>query len=473
VMRLFFRVVRVALLPLALCLTGGCAGRPIADGPNIVILLIDTLRADHLGCYGYDRNTSPEIDQLASEGVVFENAHAASSWTLPSTASMLTSLYPREHGAMSITHGISPMAVTLAERLRQAGYDTAAFSANYSMVTVERGFDCGVDHFELFVKEGSAVSADVLNRTRKLAEKYGEIKAVDAEELSSAALKWLDSREDTSRPVFMYLHYMDPHSPYEPPPPFDTVFDPDYLGTIDGDSIFRAIHMHEFEATERDKQHIVALYDGEIAYADSQIGDFLDALDKRELLEDALVMITSDHGEELFDHESIGHGPTLYEEVIRVPLIMWQKRFERPGTTVDSYVSLVDIVPTVLNVCGIESSGTLRGKPLLPLEDRVSSDTVWAEVDEEKLFYAHKRALIWNNWKMITSTRRHELYDIVADPRETNNLYRAKKELAKELLSRMDDFSQKLERRMAPVLKIDARKLRELESLGYVSGGKR
>jgi arylsulfatase len=440
----------------------------VAKGPNVIILLVDTLRPDHLGCYGYKRNTSPEIDRLAREGVLFKNAYATSSWTLPSTASALTSLYPSEHGAVSLPNGISQMAVTLAERLQRAGYDTGAFSANYCLVTAERGFDRGFSHFELLVKRGSTVSADVLNRTRELPEKYGTVVTADAEELNLAALRWLDGREDESQPVFIYLHYMDPHNPYGPPPPFDTVFDPHYTGTVNGQSIFDAIHKGAFEPTERDKEHVIALYDGEIAYTDRQIADFLEELDKRELLQDALVVITADHGEELFERGSIGHGPTLYEEVIRVPLIVWQKTFERPGATVDSYVTLLDIVPTVLSVSGIQSRGTLRGRPLLPPAEEVGSDTVWAEVDEDTLYSAHKRALIRENWKIIVSEKGRELYDLSTDPHEANDLSSAKKELVESLAGGLDGFSRKLHRRAAPVIEIDDRKLKDLESLGYV-----
>ncbi len=467
-MRLLSRIVRLALLPIALCLMAGCSGRPVAEGPNIIILLLDALRSDHLGCYGYERKTSPRIDRLAREGALFKNAYAPSSWTLPSTGSMLTSLYPREHGAANSTSGISQMAVTLAERMHGAGYDTAAFSANYCFVTAERGFDRGFDHFELFVKESSPVSASVLNRTRKLPETYGTVVTADAEQLNLAALKWLDERDDTSRPVFMYLHYMDPHNPYEPPEPFDALFDPDYTGTVDGESIFDAIHKLQFEATDRDKEHVVALYDGEIAYADNQISDLLDELEKRQVLQDALVIITADHGEELFERGDIGHGPTLYEEVLRVPLIMWQKQFEQPGAAVDSRVSLLDIVPTVLNVCGIQSRGALRGKPILPPAEKVGSDTVWAEVDEDILYTAHKRALIEDNWKIITSGSSRELYDISSDPHETNDLSAARKEMVELLAGKVDDFSRKLERGASPVIELDDEKLKELESLGYV-----
>ena len=463
----------MVLVPLVLWLGTGCSGRPVAQGPNIIVLLVDTMRADHLGCYGYGRNTSPAMDKLAREGVLFKNAYAPSSWTLPSTASLLTSLYPREHGATDTTKAIARKAVGLAERLHKAGYDTAAFSANYSLVTAERGFDRGCDHFELFVKEGSEISAEELNRSRKLLDFAMKIKAVDAEELNAAALKWFDGREETSRPVFMYLHYMDPHSPYEAPEPFRTVFDPHYTGEVDGTNVFGAIYRDEFELTERDKEHVIALYDGEIAYADTQIRDLLNELDKRGLLDDALVIITADHGEEMFERGKIGHGPTLYDEVVRVPLIMWQKQFEQAGTTVDAYASLVDVVPTVLSVCGIERKGALRGTPLLPPGDSVGSDTVWVEVDEELLFYSHKRAVIWNGWKLIRSEDGDELYRCVDDPPERENLADSNPRLVETLSNRMDEFYKQLKRGKAPAVELDEEARRKLRSLGYVARGER
>ncbi len=471
---MFNRKAGVVFLLAVLFLVSGCPRKAAVEGPNIIILMVDTMRADHLGCYGYDRNTSPEIDRLAREGVLFKNAYAPSSWTLPSTASLLTSLYPQEHGAIDTTKGIARKAVRLAERLQRAGYDTAGFSANYSQVTAERGFDRGCDHFELFVKEGSEISAEKLNRTRKLPFFVKKVIAVDAEELNAAALKWLDGKKAASRPVFMYLHYMDPHNPYEAPEPFHTTFDPDYSGDVNGTNELDAIIRGERTGlTEADKQHVVALYDGEIAYADAQIGGFLNELDKRALLDNALVIITADHGEELFDRGKIGHGFSLYEELIRVPLILWQKQSKHAGTAVDAYVSLLDVVPTVLSVCGIESNGEIRGKPLLPPGRSVGSDTVWAEVDEDLIFRAHKRALIWNNWKLIRSPDRTELYDIIADPHEQNDLAGSNKKLVGSLSNKLEEFHRQLTRGKAPVIEIDEQELMRLRSLGYIERGER
>jgi len=262
------------------------------------------------------------------------------------------------------------------------------------------------------------------------------------------------------------------HESYEPVEPYDRMFrDPPKANPFDLRCITTLDRYRngEIELSPDELDHVVALYDGEIAYADSQIGRLLYELEKRELLQDALVIITADHGEELFERGDIGHGPTLYEEVLRVPLIMWQKQSERPGATVDSHVTLLDIVPTVLSVCGIQSRGTLRGKPLLPPAEEVGSDMVWAEVDEDTLYVAHKRALVWNNWKIITSPSGRELYDILAGPHEMNYLSGTNQKLVESLASKADEFSGKLQQRTAVEIKLDDRRLRELQSLGYVS----
>lgn len=321
---------------------GAAPGARAAKPPNVVLYGIDTLRADHLGCYGYPIPTTPRIDAFAREAVLFENAYSPSSWTRPAIVSLFTGLGPRAHGVNGRLSRLDEEAVTLAERLREAGYETAAFVTN-SVLHERFGVAQGFGRWELF-RETNGPEMHRLS-----------------DELVEAAAAWLRTPRD--RPFLLYLHATDPHAPYTPREPFRTALaegvDP-ALG--EKPRIDDVILSGAAAAPHRDA--LVRLYDGEVAFADAGFGRFVDALDEAGLAESTLVVLLSDHGEEFLDHGGWTHGQTLYEEQLRVPLLVRLPGAGRQGSRIGAPVSLVDVFPTIADLAGIDPPAGIDGRSL-------------------------------------------------------------------------------------------------------------
>ena len=278
-----------------------CGGQ--RQPPNVVIIAVDSLRPDHLGCYGYGRATSPEIDALAARGALFENVVSQASWTTPSFATVLTSLYPSQHGAVTITSMLTPGLPTLAVILKARGYATCGI-VNAPALGAGYGFDRGFDLYDI---------ADPETR--------------DAGANTQAALAWIDTAGKAA-PFFLFLHHFDVHLPYAPPAPFDSssirTMAARWAAGLTPRPTLRAREdllaaMGAWPAAEWN--HVVSLYDGEIAFTDRAVGALLDGLGERGLLKNTLVVLLSDHGQEFFEHGAYGHGHSLYGEVLRVPLV--------------------------------------------------------------------------------------------------------------------------------------------------------
>jgi arylsulfatase A-like enzyme len=394
--------------------------------PNILFVLVDTLRADHLGAYGYERPTSPEIDALLAEpGVVFERAYAQAPWTLPSVASFLTGQRPGDFWRGGpVTYRIPPSVATLAERLSSVGYETAGFVANFSL-HADGGFDRGFSTYYVPPPSLEAMRAH-------------------ADDVGSRAIAWL--REQTDRPFFGYLHFIDPHDPYENPETVAGVspFLPDYRGPVDGGWI-HGLYTGQLTLPDAaaDLEQVKALYDSEIHYVDRWIGRVLRSLPP-ERLRDTLIVFTADHGEELFDHGGWKHGHGLYEEQIRVPLILrWDGEFAAPRR-IATPVPLLDLVPTLLAVAGADGGrDAFPGIDLLPTlrlgnepprrilgARHLSSgpQRAVAVLDGRRylLFdratpFAPSDAMVEHLWRLdLRRLRREELYDLARDPEQRN-----------------------------------------------------
>ena len=342
---------------------------PPPPGPHDVVLVtIDTLRADHVGAYGYHRDTTPGLDRIARDGVRFANAASVSSWTMPAHASILTGLEPAEHGLQTSLNALPESARTLGEILGDAGYETAGFVSHVYM-TERYGFGAGLAHFDDTAAKRAPqtpVSQTVVDRV----------------------LAWLDGRRSRGdeRPFFLWVHLFDPHWDYIPPPPHDTAFDADYEGTIDGKYRSLAPFIKEGPYYDpnavlatRDLEHLLALYDGEIAYTDAQLQRLWRRLEDDGTLSRTVIAIASDHGEEFMEHGSLeGHQWTLYDEVVMVPLVF---RFPDPALnvgTVDALVSTVGVAGTILDALAIEHElptlmpridGTGAGEPEIVFMD--------------------------------------------------------------------------------------------------------
>jgi len=353
-------ILLVLLLPLFF---PGC-GRSLGtakDRPNLLLISVDTLRADRLGCYGYDRPTSPNIDRLAAEGVLFENAFSSSPKTTPSHMSILTGLYPRTHNvymwgkdSQGIYTGktLSEEIPTLAEILKGFGYTNVAFTGGAN-VAGKIGFDRG---FEIY----------------------------DEESNTAAAVRWL--RENADRRFFMFYHTYYTHSPYLPPPPYDTKYDPSYSGGIPSHDemreelglekdelwtgIWEVLHSRFWSAVDpgnpADRNHLSSLYDGSIEYVDKTfIRELIDTLRETGVLDKTLIVFTSDHGEEFFEHGRVEHD-SIYSEVARVPLVLRFPGRLPAGRRIGQLVRSIDILPTVLELIGIPLDSEIQGTSLLP-----------------------------------------------------------------------------------------------------------
>jgi arylsulfatase A-like enzyme len=317
---------------------------------NVLIIAVDTLRPDHLGCYGYDRHTSPNVDELARSGVLFENAISQAPWTLPSFASVFTSLYPTQHGATGAETMMRAEFPTLASILNDHGYKTGAV-VNAPVLRSDYGLNRG---FQFYSEPSTRIERP-------------------ADEVTRDALDYLDGLDH--KPFLAFIHYFDPHFPYAPPRPYDNLYDPDYQGALGSSfnldyftSKSASTVREEIKAFDKaDRSHIISLYDGEIAFTDSAIGVLLDGLAERRLDQNTLVVFLSDHGEEFFDHGGLDHGHSLYGELIHVPLIRRFPDATGKAMRLAQHVRLVDVTPTILDYLGIEANCDFEGISLLRL----------------------------------------------------------------------------------------------------------
>jgi len=345
----------------------------VASGarPNVLIYLVDTLRADHLGVYGYRRKTSPNIDAFARDSVVFTNAIAQSGWTKTSTASILTGLVPFHHGALDRDDALPAAILTLPLMLRDAGYSRYAAVANGN-VAPEFGFGRGFEPYEYLngkEENSGAVAGTVVD----------------------TFARWLDRRK-TAAPFFAYLHTIDPHDPYAAPPPYAEQFRADIKTTLHValESEIAALLKTRPDLTmDGVRSDLIAKYDAEIVYNDAMFGRAVADLKRRGLYDSALIIFTSDHGEEFLDHGHWGHGHSLYHELIHVPLIVKFPHGRDAGRVISANVQHADIVPTVLGAARVENRWKLDGDPLMRVPELAERRIVsWLRMDQHNAMSA-------------------------------------------------------------------------------------
>jgi arylsulfatase A-like enzyme len=430
--------------------------------PNVVMIVVDTLRADRLGAYGNTRGLTPFLDQLAQRGVVFTNASAASSWTVPSVASLLTSRYPSQHHVVAFSSRLADEEVTFAERLRDAHYLSAGFSANFRLL--ERlGYAQGFDYW------------------RSDAQPSGRLTGA---QLREQGLAWLDGawHRGTPRPLLLYFQFMEPHSPYTPPEPFLSRFARNDDGSA-SDGVATLHHLleqrvHGQPCPPEDLHVIERFYDGEVATVDEAIRLLFGELERRGILEHAVIIITADHGEEFGEHDGLEHGRTLYDESIRVPLIVLAPGLPA-GRRVAESVSLIDVAPTLLDLLGVSAEPRFEGRSLVPLM-RSGSSADGAPVDV--LFelaptgwggahQVHDRGIRRGPLKLLL--RRdggRESYDLASDPGEQHPNPPQIAQQVNALASDLERASTTLSRRVStpvPGEAIDDATKEKLRALGY------
>ncbi len=381
----------------------GCA-KPAQDlPPNVLLIIVDTLRSDRLGCYGGMRNTSPAVDALAADGVRFDRAYAASPWTLPSMASILTGLYPASHGARTKRHRLPLAAVTLAEALSVHGYATAAV-VSHLFVGSEYRFDQGYDIFLEDHARGHAY--------------------VSTQGVTSDALRVLNEFAADSRPFFLTVHYFDPHSDYQP---HDEVpFAPPGAGRLTGGESIEEIRRLRDDITPEEREFLLAVYDEEIRHTDAGIARLLRGLDVAGLTDRTLVVFTADHGEEFFEHGVIGHGRSLRETVIRVPLV-----FRGPGVvggrTIVHPASHASVTPTVLDLLGLDAPDVARQAgslaAVLSGGDADSTSWPWPLCESDFVQRRPLRAIVGTRFKLVFDQAEAivTLRDLELDPTESRS----------------------------------------------------
>ncbi|HEY0513067.1 MAG TPA: sulfatase [Thermoanaerobaculia bacterium] len=442
-------VLPLLLLALALALAG--CGRPVPRR-NVVMVVIDTLRRDHLATYGYSRDTAPFLGELAREGAAFDGLTPA-PWTKPATTALLTGLHPVRHQVIGRVDRLPDGAVTLAERLHGAGYQTFGASAN-GWVSPPFGFDRG---FNAFLYRDNFKAA-ALNR--ELLPRLGELRP----------------------PFFLYVHYIDPHIPYDP------------VVGWDGRPLPAALRARPVTIQEIDAPHFVQrprelltrardLYDGEIRGSDDALRDLVAGLRRRGLMKNTILVVTADHGEELEDHGRMSHGQTVYQELLQVPLVIHAPRLIAAGLR-PGRASLMDVVPTLLDLLGLPQPAgkdALDGASLASLLTSASRP----EAARERPFLAHLDfvdgtglALIEGKWKLVLGKNpyRKELFDLAADPGERHSLLGSPAaaevfpRLARELSDVYGGYSRAALARTTVAMA--DRLTRSLADLGYVAGGR-
>jgi arylsulfatase len=375
-----------------------------ARKPDIVLITLDAARPHHFSCYGYHRKTTPNIDRLAKESLVFRNAFALVPNTRRSVPTMVTGLSLQNHQVVYDDSALSPEATTLAEYLHQAGYATAAFSSspnNSRAVGTDQGY-------EVFV--------ELWNELRRH-------KSRRADYLAKRAIDWLEEQDD-ERPLHLQLHFVPPHAPYQPLPKFDRFSDPDYTGIFDGstDSIFTFDQRHR-KPTPDDLNQAIALYDGNLRAGDDAVADVFEALQARGRWNNTVILVTSDHGEAFFEHHRMSHNNTVYDEMLRVPFILrLPEGIDRGGFNLDRMATLADIVPTLLAAASLEPNADLDGVNLLRAARRKNKPFDRYFVGRT----AHTipmRCIRTSRWKAtLANSGQGELFDLIEDPGEQHNL---------------------------------------------------
>lgn len=404
-------IVAMVLVVLAINLTAGAFWlrnyRNLKSRPNVVLIMADAVRADHLGCYGYYRNTTPSLDALAKDGVIFQHCRSQASWTTWSVASFMTSQYPQslDLGEWDAPRSVPRNVLTMAEALHELGYSTNAVVSNPN-AGANLNFNQGFDSFH----------------------QSGGLLRVTSPGVLKKALTTLKDQKD--RRFFLFTLFVDPHAPYIKHKGYD--FDPEYRGKIGNSWETEAIGNGKDPVPTADLKHIEALYDSEIAYTDNHIGRLIDSLKKEGLYDNTMIIFLSDHGEQFMDHGGFGHVMTLYHELIRVPLIIKLPN-ERKHEVANGAFALVNLLPSVLKEVHAGNFDNHFQGDTVNLRDPGSERMVFSATNCQGI--DQLRSTIDNEYKLVKNltTGREELYNIHTDKQETKNLVKSNPSIANRL----------------------------------------
>jgi arylsulfatase A-like enzyme len=418
--------------------------------PNVILISVDTLRADHLSCYGYRRPT-PNFDSLAQDSILFENAISQAPWTTASHMSLFTSLYPTVH---RVTHeALSEVQITLPSLMQQRGYHTAAFVEAAAM-DPRYGFDRGFHEYHPRTDNPSAR----MNNER--------------------VFRWLD-HQNRKKPFLLFIHYYDVHRKYEPPAPYNEIYSP---STKNVDHLITGPYGRRRALTLQQIYDIIALYDGEIRYMDDQLAALFETLNKKNLYRDSMIVLFSDHGEGFLDHSLLDHGNSLYQELLHVPVFIKLPRNQYAGKRIDEPIRLIDIFPTILDKLQIRTEQVIQGQSLMPLIHGIFRPPAPALASGA----VGSESILLGKWKLIHNAElekrmslvplamkaEFELYNLESDPLEHGNLAERNTAKVTELLAALTaqrKVNEKLNQRIHTQHKPLDREIEEqLRSLGYI-----
>lgn len=438
-----------------LILSIGIRTRFFQNRPGIILITIDALRPDHLGCYGYERNTSPNIDSLSRQGVLFTQAISQSSHTAPSNSSLITSSYVQDHRVEDWGYQISRRVMFLPKVLSWKGY-TTAFISNQYVLPLINGFLNGFGTFKM------------MRRDIKEAKKHNAW-------VTDQAIDWL--RHNSGKKFFLWVYYLGVHGPYAPPAPFDTMFLHDAyskereIPVAENDEQFVVNRIPGYVARGgiTDTGYYISLYDGEIRAVDHEIGRLISEIRALQLDKRTIVVLTADHGEGMGEHDAyFCHSTFLYDEFIRIPLIVIFPEKKNAGKKIGSQVRSIDIMPTFFDAAGMPYVNLfLKGKSLIPLVEGTS--TMFPAYAYSTFLERH--TVRTNDWKLIfnTKTNTYELFDLRRDPREKMDLSGTEKDMFDTLFRRMKGYLGPRWERGSPRRALSFQNVREqLRSLGYV-----
>ncbi|MGC4050828.1 MAG: sulfatase [Paludibaculum sp.] len=466
-------------------LPGAVAEGAVPSRPNVILITLDTVRADHLHLYGYGRQTTPNLEEFARQATVYRDAVSAADWTAPSHATMMTGLYALRHGVrydypdVRLGH-IPRSAPTLAEVLQHYGYRTAALVANRAYLAPEIGFGRGFDMYRVPTTpvslEGSRMPS-VLRSTR-----LRLLGITGADEPYVPGSKMIDEaglvlrKWKQAQPSFLFLNLMDAHWPYNPPPPFRNRFRTParHWSSTEFYELVKLVDEEKRVVTPQEREDLAAAYDSGIAYADHQLGRLFQILRENGVFDNSLIIVTADHGEVFGERSLMEHGVSVYQDQVHVPLIVkypGQQQRKDVGIT----VSLVDLFPTVLDVIGAPVPRRLAGITLRKAEHLATrpvyaeSYALWQKWGVEERFIDVERAVYLGGWKMVLTTKgRRELYDLTADPNETRDVSGGRPDEAAHLERLLRTWQQNYIKPGDQELGMGQEAVDRLKSLGYV-----
>jgi arylsulfatase A-like enzyme len=412
----------------------------------VVLISIDTLRSDHLGCYGYSKNTSPNIDRFSKDSVIFMNNIAQAPNTLPSHASMFTSLIPSHHGVVLRSKAIPEEIITIGDVFKDFGYGTVGFVGG-GEVSAKFGFDQGFDIYKTL-----KLSKDKPDNSFRM--------KVDA------AVDYIRANPESK--CFFFLHTYEVHTPYMPREKHLALFEDDYSGPLPkkiGHPIVESINSKKIKMTKQDKEHIINCYNAEIYSMDQAFGVFVEFLKKQDLYDDTMIIFTSDHGEELGERGKMAvHTYTLYDELLRVPLIIKFPRSKHAGTIVHDQTASLDILPTLLELFH------------MPLPERMEGNSLMNCIEDNRMhppFTVSQRNAGHGKISSCIRTNEHKLWEerlfnLKNDPRERKDVAAQYTTQCKMLQKRLDDCLQAWQPYETKKTQLDDETLQELKALGYV-----